>query len=223
LVTGFVDQNLTPKLEAEVRDMKHDLATVSTARDEAKAKSADIQSRLTQAKSEQEQLQKEIEEKKNSDTYIFSQIMKVRAGGDLAAAHHQLTDFLAKFPTGSLTAAAQAQLTQVDGELAAREAQKKQAEADAAVAAAQARADLLARAGKGEVTLSEMRQALIGKTPLEVSALFGTPNETASNRWGYGRPMVFNPLTNEKFGLTVNFNAGIVQGVDYYYQPGGGK
>ena len=223
LVTNFVDQNLTPKLESEIKDMKHDLATVSAARDEAKAKSADAQSRLTQAQSDQAQLQKEIEEKKNSDIYIFSQIMKVRAGGDLTAAHHQLTDFLAKFSSSPLTTAAQAQLTQVDGELAAREAQKKQAEADAAVAAAQARADLLARAGKGEVTLSEMRQALIGKTPAEVSALFGTPSETASNRWGYGRLMVFNPLTNEKFGLTVNFNAGIVQGVDYYYQVGGGK
>jgi hypothetical protein len=27
--------------------------------------------------------------------------------------------------------------------------------------------------------------------------------------------MVFNPLTNEKFGLTVNFLEGVVQGVDY--------
>ena len=67
---------------------------------------------------------------------------------------------------------------------ATQDAQKKQEEADAARAAAQARADLLARAAKGEVTLSEMRQALIGKTRAEVSDLLGAPSETATDSWG---------------------------------------
>ena len=100
-------------------------------------------------------------------------------------------------------------------ELVVEETQKKQEEADAARAAAQARADLLARAGKGEVTLSEMRQALIGKTRAQVSDLLGQPSETASDSWGYRQQMILNPLTNEKHGLTVYFNEGIVQSVDY--------
>jgi DNA-binding transcriptional regulator YdaS (Cro superfamily) len=110
---------------------------------------------------------------------------------------------------------ARAQLAQVNSQLAVEEAQKKQEEADAARAAAQARADLLARAGKGEVTLSEMRQALIGKTRAQVSNLLGMPSETASNSWGYRQRMILNPLTNEKYGLMVYFTEGAVQSVDY--------
>ena len=93
-------------------------------------------------------------------------------------------------------------------------------EADAARAAAQARADLLTRAGKGEVTLSEMRQALLGKTRAQVSNLLGLPSETASDSWSYRRQMILNPLTNEKHGLTVYFSEGIVQGVDYNQNGG---
>src|ERR1019366_10746749 len=121
----------------------------------------------------------------------------------------------AKFPSSSLNVLARAQLAQVTNQLAVEEAQKKQEEADAARAAAQARADLLARAGKGEVTLSEMRQALIGKTRAQVSDLLGLPSETASNSWGYRQQMILNPLTNEKHGLTVYFSEGAVQSVDY--------
>ena len=97
----------------------------------------------------------------------------------------------------------------------ADEAQKNQEEADAARVAAQARADLLARAAKGEVTLSEMRQALIGKTRAQVSGLLGQPSETGSDSWGYRQQMILNPLTNEKTGLMVYFTEGAVQSVDY--------
>jgi len=217
LATGFVDQSVTPKLQAETGVLKHDLAAVGTARDEIKAKVTQVQDRLTQAQSKQQEFEKGIEEKKNSEVYLYGQIMKVEARGDLTAAHKQLTDFLARFPTGIRTDAAKAQLAQVDSDMAAQTAQKKQAEDDATRAAAQARADLLKRAAKGEVTLSEMRLALIGKTPAEVSAMFGPAVETGSNRWGYGQKMILNPLTSEKFGLTVYFDAGVVQGVDYYY------
>jgi hypothetical protein len=34
--------------------------------------------------------------------------------------------------------------------------------------------------------------------------------------------MIVNPLTNDRYGLTVYFNEGVVQGVDYYYGKGGG-
>jgi len=223
MVTSFVDLSVTPKLQAEVASMKHDMITVGAARDQVKAKVADAEERLTQAQAQQQEIEKAIEEKKNSEIYLFSQIMKVEAKGDLAAAHSQLTGFLAKFPTGIRSDAAKAQLAQVDGDLAAQEAQKKQAILDAARDAAQARADLLARAAKGEVTLSEMRLALIGKKPADVSALFGPAVETDSNRWGYNRRMISNPLTGQKLGLTVYFNGGLVQGVDYYYGSGDAK
>jgi hypothetical protein len=217
---GFMNQNVTSKLQAEIGNAKHELADISHARDDMKSQVTDVQNRLTQAEAKQQDLQKEIEERKNSDAYIFSQIAKTRAKGDLVAARDQLNDFIGKFPNGNLTDAAKAALTEVNADIATREAQKKQAEADAAVAAAQARADLLSRAAKGQATLSEMRQALIGKTSAQVAELFGPPAETGSNRWGYGKQMILNPLTNQTFGLTVYYAEGVVQSVDYYYGKG---
>lgn len=217
LTTNFVDKVITPGLQAEVKTTKEELAVVELARDEAKSKVIAAQNQIAQAEAEEEKLRQEIETQKNSDAYIFSQIVKVRAQGDLPSARDQLTAFLAKFPSGSLTDSAQEQLTEINNELAVQAAKKKQDEADAAQAAAQAQADLLARAGKGEATLSEMRQALIGKSRTDVSNLLGLPTETASDRWGYGQQMILNPMTNEKYGLTVHFTEGVVQGVDYYY------
>jgi hypothetical protein len=216
----FMDQSITSKLQGEIDASKHELAEVSHARDEVKNQTADAQNQLTQAETQEQDLKKEIEEKKNSEIYIFSQIAKMRAKGDLAATRDQLNDFIARFPNGNLTAAARTQLTGVSTDIATQEAQKKQADADAIVAAAQARADLLSRAGKGQVTLSEMRQALIGKTPAQVTELFGVPRETGSNRWGYAQQMMVNPLTAQKFGLAVYYADGVVQSVDYYYGKG---
>ncbi len=213
--TNFVDSAITPRLQAAVESTRHELAAAKSARDAVQAKVADCQNLIAQAQTEQQQLQQEIEQKKNSDIYVLSGILKIRAGGDLQSAHDQLVAFLPKFPSSPLGALAREQLTEINNQLAAEDEQKKQQEAEAARVAAQARADLLARAGRGEVTLSEVRQALIGKTRAQVSGLLGQPSETASDSWGYRQQMILNPLTNEKHGLIVYFAEGIVQSVDY--------
>ena len=213
--SSFVDQVVTPKLQAEADANKQALAAAQSARDGIKEKVDDLQRRINAAQTDQYQVGKEIEEKKNSDIYVLSQIIQARARGELDSAHSQLTAFIDRFPSSPLLDLARAQLAQINDQMAATEAQKKQAEADAARAAAQARADLLTRAGKGDVTLSEMRQALIGKSRTDVSDLLGLPSETGSDSWGYRRQMILNPLTNERHGLTVYFNEGVVQGVDY--------
>jgi hypothetical protein len=215
VATEFVDRAITPRLQAEADSTKRELNAAESARHADEVKVADLQNQIARARTEQEQLRKEIEEKKNSDIYVFSRIVQARARDDLASARDQLTAFLAQFPSSSLNASARAQLAQVNLQMAVEETQKKQQEADAARAAAQARADLLARAGKGEAPLSEMRQALIGKTRAQVSGLLGPPSDTASDSWGYRRRMILNPLTNEKFGLMVYFTEGTVQSVDY--------
>jgi uncharacterized membrane protein (DUF106 family) len=222
LATNFIATVITPKLQAEVAATKQRLAAANIERDDASAKVSMVQEQIAAAAASQEQLRKEIEAKKNSDVYIFSQIARLRAQGDLATTRQQLTGFLTRFPTSPLYVPARAQLDQVESQLAVQDADRKQQEADAIRDAAQARADLLARAGKGEVTLSEMRQAIIGKTRAQVSDLLGLPAGTGSDRWDYRQQMIVNPLTNEKFGLTVYFNEGAVQSVDYNRSVGGG-
>lgn len=216
-ITQFLDQNVTSQLKLAVTDAKHDLATATETRDKTKADVTQTQTSLDEANQEQATLKQEIEQKKNSEAFIYSRVVRFHAQGDLNGAHAALTDFLAKFPNGALKSAAQAQLTQVESELAAQETQRKQAEADAATAAAAARADLLARAAKGQVTLSEMRHALIGKNRNDVMDLLGKPTATDSDKWGYGQKMILDPMTQKVYGLTVNFSEGTVQGVDYFY------
>jgi len=211
----FVNRVVTPRLLAEADSTKQDLAGAVSDRDAVKAKVTEFQSQLVQAQSEQQHLHQLIEEKKNSDVYVFSRIVQAHARGELEPARDQLTAFLGKFPSSSLNALARAQLAQVNDQITAETEQKKQDEAEATRAAAQARSDLLARAAKGEVPLSEMRRALIGKSRAEVNNLLGPPNETGSDSWNYHQLMVFNPLTNVKHGLMVYFIEGTVQSVDY--------
>jgi hypothetical protein len=215
VATEFVDRAITPKLQAEADSTKRELNAAEAERHVVGAKVADLRNQIAQARVEQEQLRKEIDERKNSDIYVFSQIIQARSRDDLASARDKLTAFLAQFPSSSLKDLARAQLAQINLQTAVEETQKKQQEADAARTVAQARADLLARAAKGEATLSEIRQALIGKTRAQVGDLLGLPSDTASDSWGYRRRMIVNPLTNEKYGLMVYFTEGIVQSVDY--------
>ncbi len=219
-MTNYIDQAITPRLQAEAESTHRQLTTAQADRDTIMAQVTESQNQIAQAQTEQNHLQQAIEARKNSDIYVLAQIMKARAEGNLVSAREQLAAFQGKFPSSSLNGQVQTQLSEVENELTLAQAQKKQEEADAARAAAQARADLLARAAKGEVTLSEMRQVLIGKTRPQVSDLLGLPSGTASDSWGYNQQMIFNPLTNQKSGLIVYFNEGIVQGVDYG-TPGG--
>ncbi len=214
-MTNFVDNAVTPRLRAEVQATRQQLTDVTSGRDSAQAKVSDCQNQLALAESEQGQLSREIEQKKNSDIYIFSQIVKARARGELQTARDEFAEFPGKFPGSPLDAQARAQLAAVIDQIGVAEAQRKQADAEAARAAAAARADLLARAARGAVTLSEMRQALVGKSRAQVSDLFGPPSDTASNQWSYRQQMIVNPLTSEHTGLTIYFSEGLVQGVDY--------
>lgn len=222
-IVQFLDQVVTPRLQDEVKATRQELATVTPGRDQAAATVTQLQEKIDSDRTEEISLRQQIADKKSSEPYLFSQAVKVHAQGNLEAAHDLLSALLAKFPSGALTGLVEGQLNQVNSEIVAQQALKKQEAADAARAAAQAKADLLARAGKGEVTLSEMRHVLIGKTREEVKALLGTPSDTASDRWGFGQQMIVNPMTNQRYGLAIYFSDGLVQGVDYYYGTGGAQ
>jgi hypothetical protein len=182
------------------------------ARDDASEAVTQAQAKLDQIRAEEDAVQKSIEAKKNSEAYVFGRIVRIRASGDLLSARDQMTAFLTQFPNGTLVAMAKAQLDMINQDLA----QEKQGEAEAAHAAAQARADLQARAAQGMVTLEEMRHALLGKSREDVTGLFGQPSDTGPDRWDYRQRMLLNAQAHEKHGLTIHFSQDAVQGVEYY-------
>ncbi len=214
-ITNFVDSVITPRLQADAKATREQLVTVTGGGQSAQAKVTETQEEIAQAESQQANLAKEIAEKKDSDIYTLAQLIKQRARGELESAREGLAAFPGKFPGSPLLAQAREQLEAVNGQIATAQAQHKQEEADQARADAQARADLLARAAKGKVTLSEIRQALIGKSRAQVKDLLGAPSDTGSDQWNYQQRMIVNPLTGEQTGLSVFFNQGAVQSVDY--------
>jgi hypothetical protein len=216
-VMDYVDKNVVPRLQQETEAVRHETAAAMGPRDEVKVRVAALEARVNQARTEQQNLEKAIEDGKNSSVYAFSRLVKLRARGNLAEAHTQFAEFLQRFPNDPNSGAARGQLSEIDKALAAQAEMKKQQQAETAREAAAAHAHLLARAAAGQATLSEMRIALLGKTPTEVNAFLGAPTETGSNRWGYGQRMIFNPQDGSHLGLTVVFADGLVQGVDYYY------
>jgi hypothetical protein len=147
-MTNFMDNAVVPRLEAEVQSTRRQLTDVTSGRNSAQAKVGDAQNEIAQGEAEQDRLTREIQEKKNSDIYCFSQIIKARARGELQTAHDDLGAFPEKFPDSPLDGQARAQFAAVNDQIAAAEVQRKQQEADAAHAAAVARADLLAQAAK---------------------------------------------------------------------------
>jgi hypothetical protein len=214
---AFMDQTVTPQLQAEVKWERKKLAELEPARVQAAEKVARLQGQIDQTRTEVQEVQKQIDDAKISESYLYIQALKVHASGNLLAARDQFNALLARFPRGPLIGRVRGQLVQINSELAAQDAERKQFAATQTRQAARALAGLVARIGRGQATLSEMRRALIGKTRVEVSALLGSPSETASNRLGFGRQMILNPLTNQRSGLAVYFSEGTVQGVDYYY------
>jgi hypothetical protein len=216
-LTQYMDESVVPCLRTEGDKVQHDAAGLAAKRDAAQAQVSDLQTRITQDQTDELDLQKQIDSKKNAPALQFAKLVLLRAQGHLAEAGKGFGDFIAKNPHDPHADAARGQITEINEAVTAQLALERQEEAATAKANAQARAALLARANAGQATLSEMRHALIGKTRIEVLAYFGTPTETGADRWGYGKRMVLDPDAHVARGLTVVFSEGLVQGVDYYY------
>jgi hypothetical protein len=216
-LTQYMDESVVPCVRTEADKVQHDAAGLAAKRDIARGKVTALQGRIAGDQAEEQDLQKQIDAKKNAPAVQFAKLVLLRAQGNLAEAGKGFGDFIEKNPNDPHANAARGQIEEINQALTAQLALERQQEAATAKATAQARAALLARANAGQATLSEIRRALIGKTRAEVLAYFGTPSETGADRWGYGKRMVLDPDTHVARGLTVVFSEGLVQGVDYYY------
>jgi len=216
-ITQYMDESVVPCLRTEADKAHQDAAGLAAKRDAVQTQVTDLKTRIAQDKTDEQDLEKQLDARKNSPEVLFTRLVLLRAQGNLAEAGKGFADFIAKHPDDPHADAARGQITAVNEALTAQLALERQQQAEMTKANAQARAALLARAAAGQATLSEMRQALIGKTREEVLAYFGAPSETGADRWGYGKRMVIDPDTHESRGLTVVFSEGLVQGVDFYY------
>lgn len=216
-VTDYINQGVVPCLRTEA-DKQHRQADILAAkRDATQAKVTALQAKIAQDADEQKNLAGQIEAQKNAPAVIYSRLVLLHAQGKLLEAAKGLSAFIVKYPGDPHVEPARGQLEEVNQALAAQAEARRLQQASDAQAALVARHRLLQDAAAGQATLSEMRDALLGKTTQQVVALFGAPSETGADKWGYGRRMIYDPDTKSRRGLTVNFAEGVVQGVDYYY------
>jgi hypothetical protein len=219
-VAHFVDDAITPQLRLDAITARQDIAGVLARRDAEQTKVAALQAQLAQDKTDEANLHQAIQNGKSLPAFAFSRLVMLRAQGNLIPAATGFAAFIASHPHDPETDAARGQLAEINQEVSVQLAAQRQEQAVTARADAQAQARLLAKANLGQATLSEMRAALLGKTPAQVYAIFGAPSERGANRWGYAKRMVTDPQSSETRGLTVDFSDGLVQGVDYYYGSG---
>jgi hypothetical protein len=216
----FVDDSITPRLRLEAINTRHKMADIVAKRDTAQEQVTALRDRLAQDRTDEATLRQSIENGKNLPAFVFSRLVLLRAQGNLTQAATGFADFIARHPHDPETGAARGQLTEINEAVSAQLAARQQEQAETARTDAQARAHLLARGAAGQATLSEIRAALLGKTTVQVFAIFGAPSERGADRWGYEKHMVADPQTSATHGLTVVFADGLVQGVDYYYGDG---
>jgi hypothetical protein len=219
-VAHFVDDSITPQLRLDAITARHDIAGILARRDAEQAKVAALQAQLAQDKTDEANLQQAIRNGKSLPAFAFSRLVLMRAQGNLTQAATGFAAFIASHPHDPETNAARGQLAEINQEVSVQLAAQRQEQAMTARANAQAQARLLAKAAVGQATLSEMRAALLGKTPAQVYAIFGEPSERGADRWGYAKRMLIDPQSSQARGLTIDFSDGLVQGVDYYYGSG---
>jgi hypothetical protein len=216
-VAQYMDESVVPCLRTEADQAKRTADEDEVKRDAAQAQVTALQARINQDEAREQILQKQIASGQTSPAMTYGRLVRLRAQGDLAGAGTGLAAFITANPHDPLADNARGQLESVNQVLSAQLALRREQDFQAARASQTARRHLLEDAAGGRATLSEMRDALLGKSEAQVAALFGAPSETAADKWGYGRRMVYDPETRERRGLALVFSDGVVQGVDYYY------
>jgi hypothetical protein len=114
------------------------------------------------------------------------------------------------YPASPHVAEAQRYLQQIEQKLAAQ----RKAIADAETAREIAHARLVLRAQAHALSLTEWRDFLRDMSEDELVKLLGRPTSSGTDNWVYAGEWTVDPVTQNKVGLEINFNAGRVQSVD---------
>jgi hypothetical protein len=89
-------------------------------------------------------------------------------------------------------------------------ADQRQAEKDAEVSRAAARAELVQRAQAKDLNLAEWRDFLRDMSQDDLVRLLGRPTSQRGDYWIYSGAWITDPATHQRVGMEINFNAGRV-------------
>jgi len=89
-------------------------------------------------------------------------------------------------------------------------ADQRQAEKDAEAARAAARAELVQRAQARDLSLGEWRDFLRDMSQDDLVKFLGRPTSQTGDYWVYSGDWITDPVTHQRVGMEINFNAGRV-------------
>lgn len=160
-------------------------------------------------------LQAEVASKRQTPQLVYTAIGQLVDQEKMDNAIASYAEFAAKFPGHPLASKAKEQIELLESLKAENEAERK---ANRAAMIAEEKRQLAAfkqRLASNEVTLSDIRKAVLGKTQTEVIELLGQADAAQANMLIYTEIQVFDPVRNRNRNFIINFLEGRVQGANY--------
>jgi hypothetical protein len=210
---NMLDQQgyFTPAFKAAVHNLVDVRTAVRQARTEEKKlilTLPDLQQQATDAEARTAALRVELAKYDHPDETDFI-ALQARMNDPAAQLEDQIMlaqGYVWAYPASPHQSEAEQYLQAAQKKLAGQQQAKKDAEA----AREAARAKLIQRAQARELSLNEWRDFLHDMSQDDLLKYLGRPDSQRGDYWIYSGPWITDPVTSQKVGLEINFNAGRV-------------
>jgi len=205
----------SPDFKAAVHDLvdtKQNIRDTQAEQKKLNQQLPDLVDQQQKAVAEADALRAELAKYEHPDEVDFT-ILQSTMKDSSAKTDDQLAlaqAFVWTYPTSPHAPEAQQELAQMQKQIATQQQTAKDAEA----AREAAHADLIKRAEAKELSLEEWRGFLNDMSQEDLLKYLGQPDKRGDDYWIYSGAWSKDPVTSEKTGLEINFNAGRVQSVD---------
>jgi DNA-binding transcriptional regulator GbsR (MarR family) len=198
----------TPAFKAAVHDLvdaKQGIVSAKKQETELSQKLPDLQKQATEAEAKTAALQKELDRYEHADENDFAELQKkMNEPGAKPEDQRVLAQaYVWTYPTSPHLAEAQRSLQQVEKTIS----DQALAETNAEAAQAAARANLIERVKARQLSLAEWRDFLRDMSQEDLLKYLGQPENVNGDYWVYPGEWTEDPVTHQKVGLQINFNA----------------
>lgn len=174
-----------------------------------------LKTQETAAQESIKKLQAEVASKRQTPQLVYTAIGQLVDQEKTDSAIASYAEFAAKFPGHPLATKAKEQIDVLESLKAQTEVDRQAARA-ALVEEEKRQLDIFKkRLADREVTLSDIRKAVLGKSRSEVIELLGPADADQANMLIYTEIEVFDPVRNRQRSFIINFLEGRVQGANY--------
>lgn len=208
-------RNAAPVVAQKIKGLQPKEEELQQQMQAEKDKLEGLKTKETEAQEAIKKLQAEVTSKRQTPQLVYTAIGQLVDQNKTDDAIASYAEFAAKFPGHPLANQAKEQIEALESLKAQNEAEL---EAKRAAMVAEEKRQLAAfkqRLAKNQVTLSDIRKNVLGKSQQEVIELLGQADGVQANTLIYTEIQVFDPVRNRNRSFIINFLEGRVQGANY--------